>query len=401
MLLLFALFICSFVSFCDTLHFFDINYGLNEWNEIQSNLRHHLTFGQWVNAWESIDYQPIYWRFCFWGVNSYLLRFFMGTMCFLSPGARGYRYLWEPSARKLHSWSQDTMCKIMNGKNLLLIGDSIQEEIFYALISSMSAYTIVPRRFLNDSKYINDKTANVADRCDTLCNDKRLNSCEGPVLIDCGDHKSFEIGFIRNDHLNPSDPPHWIDRISNFNPGLLFMNTGAHFLNTSLVLQNIKEAFTKIYTIYPNISIIYRNTPPGHPKCSETFNSPPLQSINYSDIMQDHPNYEWSKFESQNDAVEELIHKEFPQVLQLNYYTASELRADSHPAPDDCLHYCAHSVLETWVLFFNHALVTLHQFALFKKMHSSSGSSAVSSIKHFSENGLFHFSYVLRVLYLT
>lgn len=365
----------------DYITFFGKNYSWHEWNAERDYLHNLLTHGSWVDAWEAeVDYAPLYNHFCFWSVNNYLLKY-TSKQCLDSPGMQGTRYIWKSSllGRTVAPWSLERMCKIMNGRNLLLIGDSLQEEIFYAAISAISRSILVPFDQQLNETYIQDKRSEVINRCDQLCSDYALTTCEGPVTVECGNYPSFQISNLRVLYLSPpgdtknkkesvklQDSDDWLDRIAKFNASLIFMNTGAHHVDTPKILQNLNISLNAIYEKYPDVSIIYRNTPPGHPECDKTFHSPPIVELSrnpdaYFNISQDHPDYKWKDFIPQSDQIEAFLTRHFPQVLHLNYITATLQRADSHSISHagDCLHYCAQSVIDDWFLFLYYALVEL------------------------------------------
>jgi hypothetical protein len=213
----------------ESVNFFGRQYSWQEWDAQRDYLHNLLTHGSWVNAWDTEeDYKPLYNHFCIWSVNTFLLKY-ITNQCLDAPGMRGDKYLWKSSllGRPVAPWSPERLCKIMNGRNLLFVGDSLQEEMFYVAISAMSRSLLVPVDQHTNETYIEDLRSEVVNKCDNLCHNFVLTSCEGPVKVHCGRYPSFNISFLKVLYMSPpddaenkehavklQDPNDWIDRIA-------------------------------------------------------------------------------------------------------------------------------------------------------------------------------------------
>jgi hypothetical protein len=195
--------------------------------------------------------------------------------------------------------------------------------------------------------------------------------------IPCVNASPFQLQYIRNDRLsivtmdNYNNKTHlrhtidmyaaclqslvefniyeceWINRIDYLNASLIIMNRGAHFMPTKTVLTELNQTLQYLQQHFPNVSIIYRNTPHGHEGVSKTFLDPPLLKppVPYGQ-------YNYPEFYQQNIEVFAFLKYHFPQILYLDVFTSTVLRVDSHR---DALHYCFPGPIATWMqtLFYN------------------------------------------------
>lgn len=264
----------------------------------------------------------------------------------------------------------------------------MQEELFYIAASAMLAYTVIPHEHAFNETYIAKKRKYATDQCEHFC-PYGIATCEGPVRIDCGLFPSFQMYFHRSDSLASVSPSGellpWITHIHKHNISLLVLNTGAHFTKDAIVLQHLQTTLQTLYALYPELSVIYRSTPPGHFHCGETFLHPPMKSNNIMNnnfteyMLQEHgkEEYHWHEFGGQNAAVKQMLQAQFPQVLWLNFETIMTLRADSHPLyNNDCLHYCSQSGLDEWMTLLMNALQLLSSSHSHNQDHSHSHSNS-------------------------
>ena len=174
------------------------------------------------------------------------------------------------------------------------------------------------------------------------------------IEFSCGDLPSFRVGFLSIDFstekIEDLDKG-WLNKISEWNISLIVMNSEMHF--HSCVRNNVNATLSAIYTRFPEMNILWRNSVSGHVNCEHTFTAPPLtESQNIS--IYSTPNYKnhytrsynWFQLISQNNEIEDLLSSYYPQILHINVYNSTALRADSHKIltkqkqKPDCLHYC-------------------------------------------------------------
>jgi hypothetical protein len=167
---------------------------------------------------------------------------------------------------------------------------------------------------------------------------------------------------------------------------LLVFNSGTE--SFAYTADRFNETLNWIFTTFnSSVSVIYRNSVPGHVHCESSFRSPPLTKPQNISIYDEYHNrsekhytedYNWFAIYETNKAIHQIWKTRYPQVLYLNVYPSTVLRAESHkivyrgfnwshpkvgdapyytptlkPQPD-CLHYCIPGPLDTYViLLFN------------------------------------------------
>lgn len=255
--------------------------------------------------------------------------------CSNASQSEGNLFKWHSNpncAQKLLPFSRDHFCDILNGRNILVVGDSISEEMFFTIFTAMDA------------------------------------ECHHPI---CEDKIPSQVLEIRNDRLSlllenvtgecPNRAPlnfvecPFAKYIMEKNISILIMNRGAHYEDNEKTIADINETLAYITALYPSLSIIYRNTPHGHLNDTiDAFFSPPL--LNPPKIAEEiRLNYEtygswnYDKFHQQNVAVHAFLYANYPQILNLDFFTSTILRQDSHY---DNLHYCMPGPIDTWVRTF-------------------------------------------------
>jgi len=212
----------------------------------------------------------------------------------------------------------------------------------------------------------------VYNYCDRIC---QYGTTCLPVSVSCGSFApAFKVSFIVDNFL--SNSKEWVSHVESENVSLLFLNTGAHFVEDEKFLENVNTTLTSLHKFAPlNLGVVYRNTPPGHYNCQLSRNHPPaLNSINWSSNFSSLPaNYHWQDFERQNSLGRDLIREHFPQVLFLDVSTSTKQRPDSHVSGTDCLHYCIPGPINEWALMHYTMLVGLDFLHLFGNLGAFSG----------------------------
>ena len=247
-------------------------------------------------------------------------------------------------------YSKQRLCSVLGGQRILLVGDSLQEHFyFYFGLIGTQNMDLVSNAMIQHSV----------------------------VTINCTEHDflPIELFFTRSDRLfidgvsyeeatsytNYVDHP-FIHLVQEHDISLLLLNRGAHYVNDINFVRNLDQLFQYLVKTYENVSIVFRNTSPGHPDCNDQLYSPPLseppdleKNRGSHDFDSAH-RYHWSEFVHQNSLVQTLIAKQYPSIILLDIATPTILRADHHVGGDDCLHYCCHSVVDHWLLLFINAM---------------------------------------------
>jgi hypothetical protein len=211
------------------------------------------------------------------------------------------RYIWKSNGHHLSPSSSSTaslrdpvfqfkksdVCRIFNGRNVLIIGDSINNEFFLSFLNTM---TINGRLRPARTKYYhcyNETNSFATSACfDSLCLFSGL--CSGGFTIDCQHHgyPNFNTFFVRNYPLgvrktDESIPKRkhyvkpWVNLLVALNISVLLLNKGAHFVSHDKYIRDLGVTLTHLAKHHFNLTVIFRDTPSGHPNCKKFFNSVP------------------------------------------------------------------------------------------------------------------------------
>jgi GDSL/SGNH-like Acyl-Esterase family found in Pmr5 and Cas1p len=223
------------------------------------------------------------------------------------------------NGRGWHDFSKADFCRIMNGRNLMVVGDSLSTEFSISLMNALKQ---------------DEQECSVCD-----------HMCEHAYEIDCSgsNNRNFRVLDYRNDKLDTTtsetvnDNDHnfhgqaWFSAFESSNVSVLVLNRGAHFVETTQLLAEINNTLSIIaesdakhgkYT-----QIFWRNTPRGHEEPEQTFRDKPLTS---EPGLVDETVYHWNDFKEQNEAVHHLISTHYESAVYLDVATPTILRSDSH-----------------------------------------------------------------------
>lgn len=337
-----------------SIEFFDHAYSHQRWDSIQNSLDETFSDGEFVDSWSIPNFIPMFWHPCVPESTFMLTKWVYGN-CHDSESVRGNLWSWKPNKRKSHyetPWSPENMCRLMNGRNLVFIGDSLSEQMYYIFLSAMHRDILIPKDRAYDKEYIDKKRGAQWDQCDNFCNYWHLATCrEDEITLDCGSYPSFKVSLIKDDHLDLNT---WWPQFGSRNVSLAIINTGAHFVNDSVILANVEDSVKKLHSL--NISVIFRTTSPGHPRCETLQHTRPLtaESSKRYNYTYDSAvgNYHYAEFIGQTLKVVDMLHTKHPAVLIMNVHNSTSRRVDVHPVLDhDCLHYCIPGPLVEWVSF--------------------------------------------------
>ena len=231
-------------------------------------------------------------------------------------------------------FSAEKFCQVLTNKgDVVIVGDSVNKQLHISLKEA----------FLLNSK----------SQCSSLTDID---------VLSCPNNNSVTVAFYRNDLLslitaNESFTKHayeqiWISNLTNSN-SLLILNRGAHFENDLKLVKDINNTFSFLRSQYPNVSIIWRNTPPGVNFRSSVF-SVPLHTAPKVPHR-----YHWDEFHRQNEIVRKLLETYYPDTLFIDVASPSILRQDAHY---DEIHYCIPGPVSLWVDFILSALHLISTF---------------------------------------
>ena len=301
----------------DSIFFFGRQFRAVEWWSIQKTIDCWSKNGSWVFMNNTIiDEISLYracWRFISYGPRN-------PCSMILDFDALKYEWMCNCSNPLLH-FSAEMFCQVMTNRgDVVIVGDSVNKQL----------HTSLKESFLLNSK----------SQCTSLTDID---------VFSCPNNNSVTVAFYRNDLLslitaNESFTKHayeqiWISKLTN-PKSLLILNRGAHFENDSKLIKDINVTFSFLRKHYPNVSIIWRNTPPGVNLHNGVF-SVPLQSTPKVPHR-----YHWDEFQRQNEIVRILLETYYPETLVIDVVSPSILRQDAHY---DEIHYCIPGPVSLWV----------------------------------------------------
>ena len=224
--------------------------------------------------------------------GSYFEAYFIGTshygQCFKSRDNLGMTSTWVPVNKNENTadfqyWNAQGMCEIMDGRNILIVGDSLSQQFKFSLVSSL-----LEQSFDGDDPETHWKL------CENICDWK--NKCTDPIPINCGANlKPFTvsiewIGTISL--ISAHEKPSWMHVIDRNNISLLILNAGLHYYEKGTIIGNGLEnrvmGLMEVLTVaYPDLSIIWRTTPVGHAYCVRLFQNAPSTMLTNENVLRD------------------------------------------------------------------------------------------------------------------
>ena len=283
----------------EQIRFFGHNFTMSEWKAKKQYLHNLFGLGHWIDAWDNEGYQVPYINPCIDVVK------YKWGKCLESNPNQGRRFAWKPDSGTLQPWSSYKMCEIMNGKNLLIAGDSLSEEFFFSILSSLWANLLVSTNGNTSDAAWEKAKSSLQHNCLEFCHDWYA-ACTGPVEVSCGDFPSFKVGYARTDNLYTGDY-NWVSQVEAQNASVLIMNTGAHYEEIHEEVRIVNSSLGYLKARFPELSILYRTTIAGHVDCDALFNSEPLKNI--PDQSHSNPLFHWTDIRNRSLVLQNLIER--------------------------------------------------------------------------------------------
>jgi hypothetical protein len=150
-----------------------------------------------------------------------------------------------------------------------------------------------------------------------------------------------------------------LNSITNDFPTVIILNRGAHYVNDTELISDMKELLPVLLSwqktctkLYHRCHLFWRTTVPGHPECEEY--TAPVNNLTLMESLVESRtsytnettwNYHWQDFNHQNKLVLDLL-QTYSATTGLQYevidaYEINILRPDRHRwHQNDCLHSC-------------------------------------------------------------
>lgn len=263
-----------------------------------------------------------------------------------------------PAEREVHFWQprsalgvpplpyfdRAAFCRLLRGRSVLLMGDSLQAQLhttLQLLASNGSARSAQFRRGARDGFGHALWDARVCEDYPAASNSAHAGGAAVPLLM------TWHFSLAPQPALNWTTFPAFLDAAvaRGLRPDVVVYNRGAHVTPDWLLLKDVTTVADYVSTSFPGALLIWRNTPPGHANCSAAAG--PLSAPQPTAGLP----YGWGAFAAQNAAVRDRLRRRHPRVVYLDVATATALRPDKHASATDCLHYrfFAPGPLEHWV----------------------------------------------------
>ncbi|KAH9321701.1 hypothetical protein KI387_016340, partial [Taxus chinensis] len=250
------------------------------------------------------------------------------------------KWVWRTSDKcPLLPVDRDDFCRLIGAYgNVLVVGDSINHLVQWSLINNLLSNRSDPGVVVDSSN------------CRTC-----------PSFEVCGEAgmKGFKVGFVRNDRISTisnmsSDTFNnflewpWFHLLKEWDIRLLFLNRGAHFEEDEIYAQSLRQTFSVLHSLHPDLLVVFRNTPPGHVNCT-SYSRP----ISHRQVMKKgEDKFHWSEFRRQNALAKKIV--EEYEYIYMDVDGMLSRRPDGHINHKDCLHYCIPGPLDSLVeLFYN------------------------------------------------
>lgn len=278
-------------------------------------------------------------------------------------------YYWAPDECDLVPFFHEGFCEALNGRSILFVGDSTQNQMFESLVGQVNGHvSLSPTApFLPSS---------------------RVAICPNDPLTG----RQIEAAFVRNDHLTVDNPDPgtaplnvmqahcqakdrgirypWVQFLDEFD--VVVFNTGLHPVGSFKRFEEInRAAVTALDDMGYKGQLIFRNAIPGHTNCQEEARATSGDSTGGKTAKQPFfpKDGNFSMFEAFNDPQWSSYHwddmSEYNQIAKkiwseagatiIDGTEALRLRPDGHmKPPKDCLHYSLPGPPDLWsLLLFN------------------------------------------------
>ena len=250
----------------------------------------------------------------------------------------GRKYRWYSTSKFAlnANFSRSIMCNILEGKNLVIAGDSLSDQFYVTLLHMM---------WTGSDTYL---PATVFD-----------GYTPTTVYINCSSSQSFNLTYIRSYHLNtnikrrlsPDVEKPWINSIAAGT--VLLLNRGVHYTPSTPFISQLNNTFNEIKSKYidlinnKKLLVIYRDTHHGVSNYEQLFNTTPsLHTTNYTKLEK---SWGWDQFDEENRLSYDLITSKFPWVTYMNISGSTRFRSDSRK---DGLHFCIPGPVDSWIMKF-------------------------------------------------
>lgn len=260
----------------------------------------------------------------------------------------GLNFEWKlPETCILPKFSPSEMCRVMRGRNLMFLGDSLSIHHFETTIQAMGN---------GRPLWTNTLSANnpVVSHTFEFCK----NHGEIPFSIHFTKENWAVRGYVPlKDYVEPgSEALRWrtssafLQQLHDTAGLVLIVNRGAHFFPDRVVTEEFTDFLRFLSADLPQALLIFRSSNMAHPNCQQY--SEPVASATFEPVDEPlNPDWHWKDFPSQSQRlIQPLINGwQDPKPVFLDIFHSIHGRPDQHPSKEDCLHYCVPGPIDLWV----------------------------------------------------
>jgi hypothetical protein len=218
-------------------------------------------------------------------------------------------YRWELPPNKcirnsLLPFDHNSVCHAMKKSkgNIMIVGDSMNEFFGISVRNMFARY---------------NPNVTCIPACERYC--KEHSQQNTLPCWDSNDNKDIELFIIRNDHLTLTSKKNistklnvyqwpWFPLIGKHNISLLIFNRGAHFSPSDVLIPELNDTLNELQNKYPNVSVVWRNTPYGHNIRQFGEHATPLSKpLHITDQNFSKMPHHYPEFEPQNQVIRRYV----------------------------------------------------------------------------------------------
>ena len=201
--------------------------------------------------------------------------------CSESSSFPGQSFVWKPLNQPFRNYTRATFCRLMRGRHLILIGDSMNDQLFLTIYQMMWPWEggLSIKDFYHKWGKGKDRTMfdNIADMTKLLIgvDERNVPGFYVPCPEGGPNDNHFRLSFIRNYYLglnrkDASNEPKWemikpfIPYIEQHRGAVLLLNRGAHYRPDGEYMRGLTATFDYLRRKHRDALVIYRDTPHGH-----------------------------------------------------------------------------------------------------------------------------------------
>jgi len=273
----------------------------------------------------------------------------------------GLDYEWTPpsSCLPIHAFSQEKMCKVMRGRTLVFIGDSLSLHTYETMLNALGRRTSYGfgRSVLGCPRKLCPKDT----ISELLFSRQHYDFCQVEHALPVFDVVSIKcraagnFAFIRTELLN----------LYKQNMLVIVANWGTAYTPDDKLREHITDILSWVNARLPGSLFIFRASNMAHPNC-DVYSHPD----NVMHEPTDHDEFKhwgWAKFPKQNELWKAALARTSAANLFLDVFPLSSKNPSQHPGKGDCLHYCLPGPIDTWVKLVFSTLFEIENLAVYTK----------------------------------